>query len=264
MFPTDSDPPGRVLRTQTADWMEAPQHLRGFGGLHGGLALALLAVATQPYAPGMKLQSLSGRFDRPIESGFQISSSLTRSGKTTVTAAARAESPKGLHIDASAIYAAQGGSRWPVLGPEAPKAPPPEDCDVFEIPRDFVPIAAAMEIRPVGSSRPYGGGPDPELTAWVRLVEDDSPPDVPRLVFLMDALAPSYTAMLSTLVLVPTVQLTVRPTPALATASSPWLLLRARTPAASADGWVDEYIDAWGPDGSHLGSARQLRVVRGG
>ena len=116
----------------------------------------------------------------------------------------------------------------------------------------------------MGSARPYAGGPEPELIAWVRLLEDDNAPDVLRFVFLMDALAPSYAAVLSQLVLVPTVELTVRPGAGLAKASSPWILLRARTLAASAGGWINEQIDAWDPDGTYLGAAHQLRVVRAG
>ena len=78
----------------------------------------------------------------------------------------------------------------------------------------------------------------------------------------MDALPPSYAAILSALAPIPTVELTVRPGQSLARASSPWVLLHARTRAASADGWIDEEIHAWGPDGAHLGSAQQLRLMR--
>jgi hypothetical protein len=42
------------------------------------------------------------------------------------------------------------------------------------------------------------------------------------------------------------------------------VLLHARTRAASGDGWIDEEIHAWGPDGTHLGSAQQLRLIRAG
>lgn len=125
-------------------------------------------------------------------------------------------------------------------------------------------FARYTEIRPVGPNRPFAGGVEPELTAWIRLVDDDRPPDAHRFVLLMDALAPSYAAILTTPTLIPTVELTVRPAAMLAAASSPWLLLHARTHMASATGWVDEQIDAWGPDGTHLGSAHQLRLVVGG
>jgi hypothetical protein len=118
-----------------------------------------------------------------------------------------------------------------------------------------------MEIRPVGHNRPYAGCPEPELTAWIRLTEDDEPPDAYRLLLLMDALAPSYAAVLTDLQLIPTVELTVRPGQGLQHASSPWILLQARTRWANPDGWMDEQIDAWDPDGIHLGSAHQLRIA---
>ena len=40
------------------------------------------------------------------------------------------------------------------------------------------------------------------------------------------------------------------------------VLVRAVTRSASADGWMDEQIDVWGIDGTHLASALQLRLVR--
>ena len=104
-------------------------------------------------------------------------------------------------------------------------------------------------------------GPTAELTAWIRLVVDDEPPDEARLVVLLDSLAPSYAAVLSTLAPIPTIELTVRPTAALASAASPWVLVRARTNVAGESGWIDETLDAWGPDGVHLAHGSQLRLL---
>ena len=112
------------------------------------------------------------------------------------------------------------------------------------------------------ATRPLAGGDKPELTAWIRLTGDDTPIDVPRLITLADALAPSYTAILNELKMLPTIELTVRPGEALTRTSSPWALLHARTTSATADGWVNEEIDLWSPDGGHLGNASQLRVLR--
>lgn len=251
-----------LLRKFAGGWVDSAQHLTGFGGFHGGLALAILASAARSEVSGLELQSISGRFDRLIESGFHVKPSLVRSGRSSAVVTVTAESPKGVHINASGVFGVPTESSWPVVQTPAPVAPPPEQCDVFVVPKEFVPISTSMEIRPVGSARPYAGGPDPELTAWVRLLEDDDPPDPLRFVFLMDALAPSYSAMLSDLVLVPTIELTVRPGPGLSQVTSPWILLRARTRAASAGGWVDEQIDAWDQNGIQLGTAHQLRIVR--
>ncbi|MFG3024972.1 thioesterase family protein [Streptomyces sp. NPDC048254] len=260
----DLDPPGRILRKPVADQVDAPQHLHGFGGLHGGFALALLGSVMRTHASGLELRSISATFGRPIRSGFHVTSGLARSGRTTRTVTAAAESDAAKHIEASAVFGAAGVPPSPVVTASAPAAPAPEECEPLVIPREFLPISTSMEIRPVGPGRPYAGGDEPELTAWVRLTEDDDPPDVLRFVFLMDALAPSYTAILSTLVLVPTVELTVRPAAGLSGAHSPWVLVRARTVSADSGGWVDETMDAWDPDGTHLGSGHQLRVVRQG
>lgn len=254
--------PGALLRQPVASRFVLERQLWGFGGLHGGLALALMTSAMQEQAPGTRLQSVTGRFHRAISDEFQIEVSPVRSGRVLTTLAARAVTDKGLHVDASAIFCAPRRPVGPPVAPQAPVAPPPEECDVFTIPPEFVPISAHMQIRPVGPNRPYAGGTDPELTAWVRLLEDDDPPDDRRFILMMDALAPSYAAILSKLQLIPTVELTVRPSGELTAAPSPWILLRARTRTASAGGWVDEEIHAWGRNGEYLGSALQLRLVR--
>jgi hypothetical protein len=167
-----------------------------------------------------------------------------------------------VQADASAIFGAERSASFSPVTLAAPPAPPASDCELFIVPPDFVPIATYMEIRPVGSNRPYAGGSEPELTAWIRLAEDDEPPDVYRFLLLMDALAPSYAAVLTDLQLIPTVELTVHTGPGLQQATSPWILMQARTRWADASGWMDEQIDAWDPDGIHLGSAHQLRVAR--
>ncbi len=80
----------------------------------------------------------------------------------------------------------------------------------------------------------------------------------------MDALAPSYAAVLTSLQLIPTLELTVVPAPDLDHVTSPWILLYARTHQVNADGWLRENIEAWDPppQGVYLGSAHQLRIVR--
>ena len=60
--------------------------------------------------------------------------------------------------------------------------------------------------------------------------------------------------------MVPTVELTVRPT-GVADATSPWCLLRATSDTSTDDGWIHESIEVWGPDGHHLGAAKQLRML---
>jgi hypothetical protein len=262
MTETSSISPGALLRRPPPDGVAAAPHLNGFGGFHGGLTLGLLTSALSAEVAGLPLRSVTARFGRPLDGAFRIDVVPGRAGRTVTTATATVTGEKGVHVEASALFGAPAAGSWPVFTPPAPAAPPPADLDVFAIPAEFVPIAAYTEIRPVGPNRPYIGGADPELTAWIRLSEDDEPPDLHRFMFLMDGLAPAYAAVLSTLALVPTLELTVRPSHDLAAATSPWVLLRARTTAADAGGWNEERIDAWGADGTYLGSAHQLRVIR--
>ena len=248
-----AEPPGGRLRSDRGLW--------GFGGLHGGLVLAQLARAMGAAVPTGLLRSATARFHRPVRDEWSIETAVTRTGRTATTAVARAITDRGTSVDASAVFTTPAGTRWAAVSPAMPAAAHPDTLDVFTIPPEIVPFASHVEIRPATDALPYSGATEPELVAWIRFVEDDRPPDLPRLVTLLDALAPSYIATVTDLTLAPTVELTVTPADGLALASSPWVLLRATTRSASASGWIDEVIDAWGLEGNHLGSAHQLRVA---
>lgn len=146
-------------------------------------------------------------------------------------------------------------------GVPRPEVAPPGDCPSYALPTELVPFGGSVELRPATASRPFANGDDPELTAWIRLADDDRPVDLLRLIMLLDALAPSYSAVLTDVALLPTVQLAVHPTDGLLGTTSPWLLVRAATTAMSADGWCHESLDAWTPDGAHVGVAEQVRLL---
>lgn len=241
--------------------VELTQESWGFGAIHGGLQLAVLTAAMERESGGLPLRMVRGRFMRALRSGFDVATDVQRAGRSTTQLAAHATVDGETFTTASAVFAASADSEIPAIAPTMPDVPPPEDCPVFTIPPQFVPFARRTEIRPATDSRPYAAGAEPELVAWIRLVADDVAPDPVRLAILMDALAPSYAAILSRPAGIPTVELQIRPGEALAEAQSPWVLLRARTTAASADGWIDEQLDVWDPAGRHLGSGHQLRVM---
>jgi len=263
--PSTESLPGELLEGPVPAWVDLGADLWGFGGLHGGLSLSLLTAAMHERVPDRRLRQVTGQFHRAVRGPFALEVTEERIGRTATSLSARAIDGASTLLSASAVFAgAVGGIGVDgTFSPSAPPAPPPEDCPVFTIPPEFVPFARHTEIRPVGPARPFTGADEPELVAWLRLAGDETPPDETRLVVLMDSLAPSYAAVLTAPVPIPTVALSVRPGPALAEASSPWVLLRARTLTATADGWVDEALDAWAPDGSHLGSGHQLRLVTG-
>lgn len=256
--------PAELVARPTGVRFDLDHDLWGFGGLHGGLVLALLTNAMHERVPGASLRGVTGRFHRPLREPFAVEVTEVRSGRTVRSLSARAIAGGATtHVSATATFSRPLARSAADVAPPAPAAPPPETCEQFFVPTEFVPFARHTEIRPVGADRPFTGGDTPELMAWLRLVGDDAVVDAARLVVLMDSLAPSYAALLTTPVVIPTVELSVWPATGLASASSLWILLRARTRSAQ-EGWIDEQLDAWAQDGRYLGSGHQLRLVAGG
>lgn len=237
-----------------------PPSLWGFGGVHGGLALALVVRAMQRAAGDRTLRSIHAQFKKPLRDPFVVEVDDEGQGRTVSWIGARAIVHGTATLRASAVFSV-GDSGPAHASPAMPDVAQPENCPTVGIPREHAPpFLRRTELRPVGSARPYTGGPKPELTAWLRLVDDDVPPDDSRLIVLMDSLAPSYLAVLRAPVALPTVTYSVSIGSGLAQASSPWILVRARTDLASHD-WVYERLDAWAPDGTYLGAGEQLRLV---
>lgn len=263
MSSTRVEGPAQLLRRAPSERIDAEPHLWGFGGVHGGLTLAMLTRAMSAEAPpDARLRTASARMHRPIDGPFAVSTELVRAGRTT-TVSARAAVDTDVRAHATASFATVQGaapSSHPAFAAGPPRAPAPERCERFAVPPEFVPISAFMEVRPVGPNRPYAGGDEPALTAWIRLIEDNDPLDAYRLLVLLDALAPSYAAVLGALQMIPTFELGARIVDP-PRSTSPWTLLHARTVWATADGWLEEHIDAWDLGGVHIASAHQLRRV---
>ncbi|MEV0251473.1 thioesterase family protein [Nocardia sp. NPDC050712] len=260
-----------MSQTQIADLLAADDGLEatelrpfhGFKGLHGGLAAALMVRRMRAgVPPDQELLSLGARFVKPVGGPVAVKADTVRSGSATTLVAAALSADGVPNVLAEALF----GKRTPRgLQTFAPRMPSEltalEQAQPFLIPPEFVPIAQKMQIRPATPELPYSGSRRPELCAWVRLT-DEVPDPAERLVILADALAPSYTAILTTLTIVPTVELSIRISDQAAATEFDWVLIRARTEAADEAGWVDETIDLWSESGVHLASARQLRLVR--
>jgi hypothetical protein len=258
-----ASPPGRWLDQVdliAGGPIEPPAQLWGFGGLHGGLALAVLTKAMYSAEDAGVMRSATVRLHRPINQVFTVAITRPRRGRASADAL-RVDGGRLCLASASLVTGAVRSQWLQPVAPDRPSVPRYGHCDRFAVPAGLVPIGQFFEVRPTDGRRPYAGGPRPVLTAWLRLTEDDQPPDVFRLIMLMDALAPSYAAVLTIPQAIPTVELTVRYAGGLRGASSPWILLRASTTWVSADGWLNEHLDAWDPAGTHLASADQLRTI---
>ena len=253
--------PGALLKQPAGERFLLGRQVWGFGGVHGGLSLALLTAAMAGQAPGAVPRSVTGRFHRPITDEFTVSASTVRAGRSISTLSADATSPKGVHVEATGVFSSVPPGTFTPIVPEPPAVPAPPDCGRVPILTEYVPIGDYVEVRSADGNQPLAGGDRPELTAWVRFTEDDDAPDSLRLICLIDALPPSFYSMVDRMYLVPTVELSIHLAGGSA-AGSPWVLLRARSRVLDSSGLLDEWVDAWGADGTYLGSAHQLRLVR--
>ena len=97
-------PPGALLGQAVPRHLVLGDHLRGYGGIHGGLALALMPSAMQGQAAGEPLGSVTARYHRPITGEFRIEATPIRSGQAARTLAARATGQNGPCADATGVF----------------------------------------------------------------------------------------------------------------------------------------------------------------
>jgi hypothetical protein len=247
----DCAPRGEVLVGR--DWWS-------WNGAHGGLVVALATAAAQAAAPERPVRSVSARLRAPAQRTLHIESMAQRG--VTVKLVTVSIHEDRLIAEATCVLGRDTGG--PSQTPPAPRVSGPERYDVLEVNPEIMPFLSHVEIRPV-RSLPLAGADDPELAAWVRLTDDDKPPDACRLAALLDALPPSLVATLTEPMAIPTVELSFHVGPALTNATadgSPWAFVEASTRWALR-GWVSEEVRAWAPGGALLGVAQQLRLVVG-
>lgn len=238
--------------------LDVPPFAWGFGGLHGGVALSLVASAARVSVPSQVLRSITGQFHRPIRDTFAIDSQVIRSGRSAGAVQATGSAPAGICLTATAIFGSDQEPGSPVYAPRPPDVPGPDSFPTLPGLTE-VPVLSQVDVRPIGSIQPYAGASEPTMMAWMRVKGLDGPVDPCSVVFFLDALPPSYTAVLTQRRPVPTLEFSAHLSSSDST--SPWVLVRSRTIRVSEGGWVTESIDAWDPEGAHLGSAQQLRLA---
>ena len=246
-------------RIQTSD----QKSFNGFNGLHGGLAIAALVHQMRTLVPAdRQLVSVGGRFIRPLTWPILVDADVVRNGGTLTMACATASSESGTCVEANATFSAGAAQPAQVFAPPMPTGI--EDrasAAVVEIPPEFIPISQRMEIRAAMPELPYSGAAKPVLCGWIRLT-DEVPATEERVTILIDSLAPSYTALLTELRAVPTVEMSIQLSADAPATAFDWVLVLATTTSADAHGFVRETINMWTEGGSHLASCTQLRIVR--
>ncbi len=237
--------------------------LYGFGGLHGGLAAAMLLRTMRSQAEPERVPiELTAHLSRPLSGQPELSAEVTHSGRalTLVSATASSDARTGA-MATLALSARTSGGTPTVVPPRRKYVLPIERAERFVVPSEFVPISTRFEIRPATQDLPFSGAGEATLCAWVRLTEPVEDP-WERLLLLADALAPSYAAVLTELRPIPTVRMTVRFTAEVASTEFSWVLVDATTTEAGVDGWLTEAIHLWSEGGILLASSSQLRLAR--
>ena len=237
--------------------------LYGFGGLHGGLTAAMLLRTMRAEAqPEFVPVELTAHLSRPLHGQPALSAEVTHSGRALTLVSATASNDARTGATATLALAARTSGDTPTVLPARPKhLLPIERAEQFAVPPEFVPISTRFEIRPATPALPFSGAGEAKLCAWVRLTEPVEDP-WERLLLLADALAPSYAAVLTDLRLIPTVRMTVRFTPEVASTEFTWVLVDATTTEAGVDGWLTEAIHLWSEAGTLLASSSQLRLAQ--
>lgn len=248
-----------MLLSEPRGVLEVPSFAWGFGGLHGGLALSLVASSMRRSVPEHSLRSITGQFHRPIRDTFAIESRVIRTGRNAGALQATVNGPEGICLTASAIFGSDQEHGAPIYAPDAPDVAGPDSVPTLQGLADKVPVLSQVEVRPLGEVRPYAGAAEPTMTAWMRIKGSEAPVDPYTVIFFLDALPPSYTVVLTRPRPAPTLEFSAHVTSRALT--SQWVLVRSRTVRASEGGWLTESIDAWDVDGAHLASAQQLRLA---
>jgi len=239
------------------------QPFNGFGGLQGGIVAAVVLRGMRAVAdPVLVPVELTAHLVRAVTASLEVEAQVAHRGRGATVVSATATSAGRTAVVGTGVLGVAGERAVPTA-----RVPLPEvehdlaHAQPFVVPPEFVPVSTRIEIRPATTPLPFSASPEPNLRAWIRLAEPVEDP-WERLLVLADALAPSLSAVLTDLHTMPTVRMTVRFTPAVATEDFSWVLVDAVTVDASEDGWLTENITIWTPDGIPLATSSQLRAVR--
>jgi hypothetical protein len=234
---------------------------RSWAGVHGGLLVGALVDAAALHTSLVPM-TVTVHLHAAVPSGVAtIATSTTVVGRSFTSATAVLDSGRRCATAFLLLTGPPGGAvqHWTGGRPDFSGLPGPQDVDRLEGVEAIMPIAQHFDIRPVGRARPFAGGKEAELTAWIRLLPA---PDYREAVaaVLLDALAPSLYAVMTAPIPIPTVEFTVHFTPARPTGE--WFLIRQRTTWSTAELCVDE-AELCTPDGQVVARSRQLRRILG-
>ncbi|SNR77549.1 Acyl-CoA thioesterase [Haloechinothrix alba] len=238
---------------------------QSWDGMHGGYLAGLLVSHAREQLPGVAsgaaARALHVNLLTAVRGGrIDLRGEVLRATRNTTTVRVTLAAAGQDAVTGIATFGQAGeGAATDRPGETAPDVAPAPDCPVLPV-DDLVPFARNVEIRPADGRAPLLGGPEPELTAWLRL---RTPPADPAqaAVVLVDTLAPGLYGVLREPVPIPTVELAAHFTESLrGFEPGDWVLGRIRTEHAAA-GWCVDDCTLWNVTGTMLATGRQTRRV---
>ncbi|NNE73692.1 MAG: thioesterase family protein [Acidimicrobiales bacterium] len=248
--------PGRYT---TAIW----RHWWILAGPNGGLILGQLAAAiiAEINDPARHLRTLTVHFLRPpIEGPATIDVETIRTGRSVAFLQAVMVQEDKIIATAKAAASPAWDVGLAFQDLAMPEVPPPDQCaDTSVLDREGPPMRTNYEYRTVHG---YDDSTKPP-TSWMRTARP-RPLDAVAIAAIVDGMPPPIFVRTGQPMAVPTIELTVhfRATlPRTGLAPEDFVLVQAST-STLAEGFVEEDIAIWGPDGTLLAQSRQLALAR--
>lgn len=233
-----------------------------WSGVHGGLAAAMLVRHARRHAGDLGVRSVHGSLLRPVgDGGLHLATEVMRRSAGSVLARSVLREGGAASVLATTLLA---GRTAPVHQPCPPPAVPPvQDCRDAGFDPGPVPFIQHLEVRMAGDVRPFDGGTDPVLRAWIRLREPQFDA-AETAVVLLDSMPPALYALTTAPVPIPTAEFSVHLTDGLdgIGGGDGWSLIEVRTEQAS-DTWSVDSSSLWDSTGTLLAVGRQTRRILG-
>lgn len=247
---------GIVAAFDAAGQFNAPPQWRQGRTVYGGLTAALaLQAALSCHGPALPpLKSAQIAFVGPASGPLRFAARLIRQGKSATWVSAECLAGNDVCLQAQFLFAAPR----PAALRHVTVAFPEVDAPGAYRPLEHGGLAPAsignFDLRPVGSSLPYSGAPQPQLLAWVRHQDADGVDPSVALLALADGLPPAAVASLSRPALFSSMTWSVD----LAAPARPgtWYLMRSTSQQAD-DGYSFQRMEMWDEAGSLVLSGSQ-------
>lgn len=242
----------------STDW-SAPR------GPNGGYLAAIVLNALRAEVPDQERapRSLTLHYLRPPAAGaVEVAVTVERSGRKATNLTARLAQEGRLCVLAVAAFATDFPDE--VRYTDAPPAVKPRDAIEPMTPVEpMPPIAWRFDQRFALGPFPFTGADEARTGGWLSFHEP-RPLDAAALAMYTDAWLPAPFTRLTTPVPVPTLDLTIHfrsRVPLPSDDGSGAVLIDVRSRVAQ-EGFCDEDVDLWSPEGVLLAQSRQLAVLR--